>query len=1476
MVAKFDEDKYKKIFEQRFGTGSYDSGLSNARKIGQLKAQAEIAKQRYNDTHTKSGKLKKSYNDAAEYWKSADLGGKTPYQMEQEIRNDPSLQQRIKDEGYSSIDDYIDGLYAGTSGGKYRSSREYGQHITEQNKRETEEGKKRKQRVKERDELYENEFGYTYQEFLKNQQQKAKETIKEETPKKQTTTKTNKTENKNFLGKAKDFFTGKDTDGDGDRDGLLGFLDSTLGRASKAAQKTVLGEDFIKKQDETYNKRATETNNKPLQQMQTTIQRKPQNALEKGSDITGSILGEVGPYALGYGIADKSLKIAKGLNSLNKLTKNPIAREFARGSIAGGVVGTGKAVVRDTFSDDYGVKDYAKQIGGEALIGGGTDAALSTIFKIIKSVKGAKNTVQPSANMVDAAPTENIVKTNTQTFKMPEQPLQLPAPQQPLKNKLQNNWVDFGLSTKNEPKPRYRYEQPKQNQQYWQTRYEDFAKQINDNYDMNQMTPEALEDLWTQFAKYDEPYTLDQVIDLAYPKGFEPKQAVKTVDEAVNMPKQEVQNKKPEDILQPLQFRRLAGGMEKQFIPNNNKIESSLDRLKGLGQQLTTNQSLLDPLSKIKNQQVTPNRNVLDPLRKIQAPQTVNQESLLGPLKVNKTVSEAITPSLNKLTKLKQVQPQQTGGTADTFRSKVNRKPVKSSKVKEFMENARTQFVDDLAPLEKLEKNVRGTVNSAEDSLYKQGRLYRGSTEKANEIFETQLSPILKSIEKEGFSVEDLGDYALAVHAKDVNAKGINSGFTNDEINAVINKFNKPAMENARKELMDLNDSLLNNLAESGVVSKQSTEQMRKKYPNYMPLFRSFDDEKVDFATGLSKALSVGSSPIKKLEGSSRDVVDPIESVVKNIFQLTSTADRNRVARQLGSLAKEDTAENFVRRLNPGEEAGRKNVISAMENGEKVQYEVPPEVYKAMKNLDKESSSMLIKLLQKPASTLRAGATLTPEFSLRNPMRDIVQAYIVSDSKFNPLIDFPVGLFQTALKGRSFKIAGKEFKAPDQLYRQFLQDNGGFGNIVSVDREMNRKAIEEVLKSNDKRFINIVNPKAWLNVLRSIADVSETATKVGEYRAALRSGASRQEAAYRARDIMDFARAGVSIREANKVVAFLNANIQGKSKLIRAIQNNPWKVSVNSLKAVTLPTIGAFMAQQYLASDDQKRIIEDAPDWMKKSFWLLPVPGTEQVARIPKPFDVAPIFANLPEEMLDYLVKNDPEAFDKFGKETLASYTIPTMITGLIPFVEGMANYSFFREGPIIPQRENDLNYPEQYDVNTSETAKALGKGINALTGGEGLFKNFGSPRIVDNTIRGLTGGLGTHVTDAIDIIVEGTGMVKDVESPKKDILTELTPLKAFLVNQNSTGESINKLYNLKDKLTRERGSAKENGEPYPQGLYKQVNKATETIGDISKKIREIENSPTLSGEEKRRRIEELNKKRNEYALKQWRSLKIK
>lgn len=133
-----------------------------------------------------------------------------------------------------------------------------------------------------------------------------------------------------------------------------------------------------------------------------------------------------------------------------------------------------------------------------------------------------------------------------------------------------------------------------------------------------------------------------------------------------------------------------------------------------------------------------------------------------------------------------------------------------------------------MAPLETPEKNIAGEVGSAENSLYKQVRLFKGSPEKAHLLVQEELQHIFKDLQDHGISTKDLGDYALAVHAKDVNAKGINSGFTNAEIEDVISKLGTPEMEAARKKLLAVNNNVLDMLQKGGIINEAHVWANRK------------------------------------------------------------------------------------------------------------------------------------------------------------------------------------------------------------------------------------------------------------------------------------------------------------------------------------------------------------------------------------------------------------------------------------------------------------------------------------------------------------------------------------------------------------------------------------------------------------------------------------------------------------------------
>jgi hypothetical protein len=122
---------------------------------------------------------------------------------------------------------------------------------------------------------------------------------------------------------------------------------------------------------------------------------------------------------------------------------------------------------------------------------------------------------------------------------------------------------------------------------YWQKRYEQFVNHVNKSYNGSNLNKETLDDLWTQFAKNDEPVTLEQVVDLAYPKA----QKTPSIKESdINMYYDMV--KKPGDPnsldelvkLAELEHNAASAPVDlKRLLRSDPKIADAIKKLNALG-----------------------------------------------------------------------------------------------------------------------------------------------------------------------------------------------------------------------------------------------------------------------------------------------------------------------------------------------------------------------------------------------------------------------------------------------------------------------------------------------------------------------------------------------------------------------------------------------------------------------------------------------------------------------------------------------------------------------------------------------------------------------------------------------------------------------------------------------------------------------------------------------------------------------------
>lgn len=767
--------------------------------------------------------------------------------------------------------------------------------------------------------------------------------------------------------------------------------------------------------------------------------------------------------------------------------------------------------------------------------------------------------------------------------------------------------------------------------------------------------------------------------------------------------------------------------------------------------------------------------------------------------------------------------------------------------IKKALNDVYTKAVDELNPLKDLVEEVErqtGEKIAFDDNPYMQAWLARGWVGKAETLIEhgapehgiKSLKDILKGIgEKEH---KEFSAYLVALHDLDLHKNKQKATFDYTEDAAVLGKHaGNERFQKAAVAIYKYQDYMLQMLVKEGMLTAKAYHTMRKMYPHYIPFFRDMSDAGMQSFLSGGKGFIDVSSPVKRFKGSTRDIIDPLESIVKNTFQFYNAVERNHVGRTFAKLADKNGVGQIVERVN-GNKAKTDNTFNVWENGEKVTYETTPELIQTMRMLDKEKSNMVAKVLSYPANWLRAGATLSPEFILRNPVRDMIGASIYSKHGFIPVVDTFKGLSLFLKKG--------------DLYWEYMKSGAAHAAMVSLDRDYLSGQLRDIMSRESKVTKLIKNP---IEVLRAMSEATEMATRLAEFDNARKGytgignrlfGKDREpltarEAALESRDItLDFSRRGSHTKTANRVVAFFNAAIQGTDKMARAFKEDPRGMTVKTMLYITLPSVMLW----YMNKDDER--YQELPQWEKDTFWI--IPGKENMYKIPKPFEAGILFGTAFERMLQYM--DDKKSgrngvgFKGFGERVIDSMTPSFMPTAVIPIFEAMTNHSLFRQRNIIPQSQENLPAHLQYGANTSEVAKFVGDKINV------------SPYIVDNTIRGYGGGLaglGLSAVDAASGAKENNASKKWYEAPG---------LRGFTAAPYQSSNSVQRVYDdykEQEKLHNEFKLTGQRPDGYDAKEFAKLKNASDSLKGLNKASKAIINNERMSGEQKREQLDKIN-----------------
>lgn len=774
---------------------------------------------------------------------------------------------------------------------------------------------------------------------------------------------------------------------------------------------------------------------------------------------------------------------------------------------------------------------------------------------------------------------------------------------------------------------------------------------------------------------------------------------------------------------------------------------------------------------------------------------------------------------------------------------------------KAFYHNMYTKLVDELHPYDELTKEGERRIGrkfSTEESPYEQAWLARGWAGKAKALIERGVpekgiiafKDIVRKIPDK--LLKDFSTYLTALRELDMNRwnKSLPEGetklitrYTEAECLETIKHYEKSSVfKKAAAEIHKYTDYLLSEEAvNAGMLSKETAAAMKNKYPHYVPFFREFYEAAEQQGKGMGKGFTNVGAVTKKMRGSTLDVVDPLESTIRNTFTIMNAIERNKVGQSIVKLANVDGMGALIEKVS-GAAKVTDHSFSVWKNGKKVVYNTTPELYQAFKMLNPEGANMFTKLLSYPAKWLRAGATLGPEFILRNPVRDMISATIYSKHGFIPVVDTLKGLGLYLQKG--------------ETYWEYMRSGAAQANLVSLDRNYLSGQMRDLLQRPSVKKMITTNP---IEVLRGLSEATEMATRLAEFHnvrkgytgignrlfGKTRKPGSIQKAALESRDVtLDFSRIGSHTKSLNKTIAFFNAAIQGTDKMFREWKANPLDMTVKTAMWITLPSVLLWE----LNKDDPR--YQELPQWQKDIFWIIPAKDT--LIKIPKPFELGILFGTVPERMLqwDYDKKRKQKGagFKGLAGSVLDSMAPSFLPTALVPAIEAMTNHSIFMGRDIVPQSQQNTIPELQYGPYTSAVGRKIGE-------------TFGvSPRKIDNTIRGYGGslaGLGLTLTDQM------VGL--DETRPAKRF-SEQPGIRGFTATPYSSSESVQEVYDAYDRQLKLFNAGRElhkRMDGFDPREFEQMKNAVKAFQNINQAKKAVMKS-NLSSEAKRKRLDEI------------------
>lgn len=757
---------------------------------------------------------------------------------------------------------------------------------------------------------------------------------------------------------------------------------------------------------------------------------------------------------------------------------------------------------------------------------------------------------------------------------------------------------------------------------------------------------------------------------------------------------------------------------------------------------------------------------------------------------------------------------------------------------------------------------------------------------KGNKIGDS-LAGITKQIPKG--AEQDFSNYLIYRHAPSWLEQGRQVFPENEGITADISRQRAAAYEQAHPEFKQTADNLIQWqrdfgkawLVDTGIIKPETWNVLQQMYPDYVPFQRGLKDIEKG-GLGAKRGFANQSSPIKKAEGSQRQIVDPIESIIENVDKYVKIARRNEVMQTLyrdiqkspedfadwieilpekgetfESAYAKDGLDGLMNWLEEPFEAikdrksmryDKPNVVRAQVNGETVHVKVhDAPLLDALTALSPQEVNKAIEIVRQGTRTMKlltTGANVF--FASRNIVRDLPTSYLFSDT-LTKVPGADLAQWAWGIVDSSLRIMTNGKYDPGKYFQTYKALGGGtHSSALAADRNLLAESKAKVMPG----YLGLDHPlkstgralKGAGRGIEKFTNAVETVPRLPEYIRTAKKGGNtyeaRQAGLHAAQDItVNFSRHGGKAEQtADAFIPYFNASVQGIDKFFRAHGKNPGRIAARGITALTIPTI-------YLWA-----INHDNPNYQKLSqrikdnFFCIPRDdGT--FLRLPKPREIGVVYSTLPERILDKCADDKPEAFKGIGEAIFDNFAPPIRSIGA-PVSDVRANKNWYG-APIVPGYMEDLSPELQYDEKTSAPAIWAGGKLDI------------SPKMLDYIFKSYTGFIGDI---GIPATSEGQGQSKLQRAG--EVLK-----KTYIADPVYSNDTVSNFYDEKDKLDTARKDANYLGQIPPDDEKSSIyNKIAGDIGGLNKQSREINKNPLIPFEQKKVQTRQLKEQINSLA----------